>query len=234
MARKVDKQLSQKSLAKQRSSGYLDALQGRYKQPQQLQRAQAAQGQSSGYLDALMGRPQHPQQMQRAQAVPDQSSGYLEALREAHEARSDQDESIDEITTAVDREIMPVLQQLRDAFNDANGPTSGIVTSDTTLDAESQYWLVDATSGDVTITLPSAADWSMALTLKKVDSSANSVLVVPEGTDTIELRPQIALDGQFAVVNLWAAPDSGTWYLLNSGGTSYGGFGTAFSTAFDL
>jgi hypothetical protein len=140
--------------------------------------------------------------------------------------------STEEVATALDREVIPVLKQLRVNFNDSFGAVATVVTADTILDASYQYWLVDASTGDVTLTLPSASQWSMQIYIKRLDASANRVAVYAAGDDTIEDRVRIHLESQYATASLWA--DETIWYLLNNTGGGHGGFGSGFSTGFDL
>jgi hypothetical protein len=61
------------------------------------------------------------------------------------------------------------------------------VTTSTTLDPLDQIIYADATSGNITLTLPSArGNQGTSFKIKKIDSSDNLVTVVPFGTETIE------------------------------------------------
>lgn len=64
-----------------------------------------------------------------------------------------------------------------------------IISSNTTLDADSSIVLVTAASGNVTITLPLVTDYGAArsprLTIRRTDGSANTVTVQRQGTNTL-------------------------------------------------
>jgi hypothetical protein len=53
------------------------------------------------------------------------------------------------------------------------------VTSNTTVSAATCVLLVNASSGNIAVTLPGAASATQALAIKKIDSSANTVTVSP-------------------------------------------------------
>jgi hypothetical protein len=68
-------------------------------------------------------------------------------------------------------------------------PFAGVVAVSTTpyvVGDDEFILLVDATAGDITIQLPSAADIGRTLEIKKVDSSANKVIIDPDGAELIE------------------------------------------------
>jgi len=101
-------------------------------------------------------------------------------------------------------------------------------------DGDGDY-LVDASSGPVTATLPSAPDDGMIVPIQKVDSSSNAVTISCSGTDTFwDGTTSITLVTQWQYVIL--EYHSGKWYLwdpaavysgahklfYNSGNTEYG------------
>lgn len=70
-----------------------------------------------------------------------------------------------------------------------NRPATGAVrtfTASAALTAADEHALVDASGGNLTLTLPSAAgDVGRTFTVIKTDASANTVTVDPAGTETI-------------------------------------------------
>ena len=61
------------------------------------------------------------------------------------------------------------------------------ITSDTTLPSARGIYIVDTTSADVTLALPSAASSEGVLyDIKKADASANTVTINPNGSETID------------------------------------------------
>ena len=79
---------------------------------------------------------------------------------------------------------------------------------------DSGWFLANATSGAVVLTLPLANSApAMTLTVKKTDSSANTVSVARTGTDTIDGATSVAISAQYGAVVLRS--DGGTtWNLL--------------------
>lgn len=75
-----------------------------------------------------------------------------------------------------------------------NVGTGRTVTTDTTALLSEDTLLVDATSGNVTITLPSAEDqqWKRYY-IRRVDQTGSTVKVVPDGSELIDLAIEIIL-----------------------------------------
>lgn len=60
-------------------------------------------------------------------------------------------------------------------------------TADFTVQKDIKFYPVDCTSGDVTVTLLAAADTKgMRFTFKKIDSSANKLIIDGSGAETID------------------------------------------------
>lgn len=77
--------------------------------------------------------------------------------------------------------------------------------------------LVDATSGAVTITLPSAGVALSNITIKKTDNSANAVTVSRAGSDTIDGATSKSLADQYDSITIQS--DGGTsWNIIGSVG----------------
>lgn len=93
-----------------------------------------------------------------------------------------------EETTYLDwlqRTAHPVLAGLRALTNELSQNKIQTVTSSTTLELQTDVILVDATSGPVTITPPTAALWERRIIVIKTDASANAVTVVGVNTGTL-------------------------------------------------
>lgn len=72
------------------------------------------------------------------------------------------------------------------------------LTGNTTLDATHSIVGVDATSGNLVITLPSAAGITgRTYSVMKIDSGANTVTVTPDGSETINGAGTLVLSSQF-------------------------------------
>lgn len=73
--------------------------------------------------------------------------------------------------------------------------------------------LVDATSGDVTITLPPAANLvDTPVHLKKIDSSANSMIIEGDGSETID--GQLNVNTAVQYTNITVVSDGTSWFIL--------------------
>lgn len=87
------------------------------------------------------------------------------------------------------------------------------VTTNTALTASDCLVLVDATSGNVTIDLPPALGKNgFEVIIKKIDSTANTVTVEPNGAETIEGAANKVLTTQYEVCR--TASDGATWWLV--------------------
>lgn len=73
-----------------------------------------------------------------------------------------------------------------------------VVTSSTIITATSGHIVVDcdATLGDITITLPTAVGNSAVYSIRKSDSSANEVIVEPDGSETINGDTELTIQFQ--------------------------------------
>ena len=71
----------------------------------------------------------------------------------------------------------------------------------------------DATGGNCVQNLPSATGSGKIFYIKKVDSSANTVTVTPDGTDTIDGASDYVLSTQYESVTVQDCT-TGVWYIL--------------------
>ena len=81
-----------------------------------------------------------------------------------------------------------------------------------TVTIADQTLMVDASSGAVTITLISAANTPNTYTVKKIDSSANTVTVATTGGQTIDGASTSVISSQWGKVTV--APFNGNWYTV--------------------
>lgn len=72
--------------------------------------------------------------------------------------------------------------------------------------------LVDATSADVEIFLPTAVASDLKLTVKKIDSSVNIVTITPDGSETINDDPDVVLTSENDVVTI--VSNNTDWELI--------------------
>lgn len=89
---------------------------------------------------------------------------------------------------------------------------SKTLTTDGNDDAS--VFLCDCTSGDLTFNLPVALDFGIGnqLTIKKTDSSANTVTIVPDGSETIHGDVSLILTSQWDSPRLLS--DGANWYII--------------------
>ena len=73
--------------------------------------------------------------------------------------------------------------------------------------------LVDATSGNVTITLPTAVENFAAFIIKKIDSSTNTVIVDGNASETIDGDATITIYDQYNYIEIIS--DGTNWKVIN-------------------
>jgi hypothetical protein len=74
--------------------------------------------------------------------------------------------------------------------------------------------LANATSGSVTISLPSAAGIAgKQYSIKKIDGSANAVVVDPNGAETVDGAPTYSLAAQNDFVTVIS--DGTNWWIIS-------------------
>lgn len=105
---------------------------------------------------------------------------------------------------------------------DTNGMSADIlsINSNTTLTASHYTVLVNAASGNVTITLPdipgaAGVDNGRIYVIKKIDSSVNTVTIDADSSDNIDGAATYVLTGQYDSVMIQAIPTN-TWNILAS------------------
>ena len=85
------------------------------------------------------------------------------------------------------------------------------VSSNTILTNNNDVVLVNAAGGGITITLPSPSDGKI-LYIKKLDSTANIISIIPSAAETIDGTNQKAITGQYDTVELIS--DGINWYII--------------------
>ena len=87
------------------------------------------------------------------------------------------------------------------------------ITTAATAMASNSTILCDASAGAFTLTLPPAADGTLILNVKKIDSSANPVTIDADGTEQIDGSSTQSLLVQYESVTLHSDGIS-DWYIL--------------------
>ena len=86
-------------------------------------------------------------------------------------------------------------------------------TATYTATADDDTILCDATSGAMTINLPTAVGISgKKYNIKKIDSSANNVTIDPNGTETIDGASTLAISGQYDSYTVQS--DNANWWII--------------------
>jgi len=91
--------------------------------------------------------------------------------------------------------------------------TTATKTSNYTVTGTDAVVFANATSGNVTITLPAAAGVAgYRFYVKRIDNSGNSCTVARSSTDTIDGQTSVSLDLQYTA--LMVVSDGTAWYIL--------------------
>jgi len=102
------------------------------------------------------------------------------------------------------------------AWTDAdNNPAvaTSTKTSNYTITGTDVIIFADATSGNVTITLPTASSFSgYNFYVKRIDSSSNTCAVARSGSDTIDGATSFSLDTQYFAVRV--VSNGSNWYII--------------------
>lgn len=89
----------------------------------------------------------------------------------------------------------------------------GNISADYTLDYTDDVLIVDATSGDVTLTLPSAVNSSgKSFCFKKIDNSGNKIIITPQTDETIDGQDLLVLQNAYDVY--WIVSNGAVWYIV--------------------
>lgn len=100
------------------------------------------------------------------------------------------------------------------AWGSSNGSfTTATQTTNYTVASTDTVIFADATSGNVTITLPAASGLAgYRFYIKRIDNSANSVTVARSSSDTIDGLTSLTLDLQYTA--LAVVSNGSAWYIL--------------------
>lgn len=72
--------------------------------------------------------------------------------------------------------------------------------------------LADATSGNLTVNLPTAVSNTAKITIKKIDSSANTVIIDPNSTQTVDGSATKTIEFQYTSVTLIS--NNANWFII--------------------
>ncbi|MFH2013694.1 MAG: hypothetical protein ABIJ17_01865 [Patescibacteria group bacterium] len=118
--------------------------------------------------------------------------------------------------TEFEKELYEILLKFSLDINNftkfAFEPNIEVVTTSKTADNKNIY-LVNCASGVVTITLPYASRCKKSIYwIKKIDASANNLIIQPSGTETIEGNLNITTGTQYKGYCL--VSDLSNWFLI--------------------
>lgn len=92
------------------------------------------------------------------------------------------------------------------------------ISAGTSLTENASYVLCDCTSGNFTVSLPSASNGNK-LTIKKIDSTPNTATIERDGSDTINGGTAVVLSQQYQSVDLFS--NGTTWFYPPSTGVQF-------------
>lgn len=76
-----------------------------------------------------------------------------------------------------------------------------------------RFYLVDASSGVVTVTLPNASmGVDRMIGAKKIDASANAIVLNPQVGETVDGGPSVSTNVQWGVI--WVISDGTNWFVV--------------------
>lgn len=112
-----------------------------------------------------------------------------------------------------------------------------LITSDTTLDDIHNFYIINATGGDITITLPIITTDGMNYRLVRLDTSLNYVTIQCSGSNQIvrNLNPDDISGNANLIAQTTSelqSQDDGFWYLTLNSSTQRTGSKILFSTTF--
>ena len=115
------------------------------------------------------------------------------------------------LATNVRQALARILQDHARQLNWATGTDVSRVTTSQSLTAD--IALVDASAADVSLTLPPAKDWpDRTMRIKKTDSSANFVNIVPQAGETCDGTATVAISMTYTCLQV--VSDGKAWYIV--------------------
>ena len=108
------------------------------------------------------------------------------------------------------------LYELVDKINAATTVNGALITdADSPYDAtHSDNWLFcNPIAADITVNLPAGTEWRTFFIKNYVDTGSNAVIVVPDGTETIEGNPSLTLNRPNSSQIVYLVDDS-NWVII--------------------
>lgn len=124
--------------------------------------------------------------------------------------------NVEDLQRFINFELLPLLRAWRLSYNLSAGPPV-TVTEDTTVTPAAQVYFVDATGGNITMTLPPALTARMRYTFKKMDSTGNTVTVQRHSSDdNVEGGSSVVISSQWNFRTL-ASNEVSHWLVVGTG-----------------
>ncbi len=122
-------------------------------------------------------------------------------------------DNTDDLEWFTNRELLPLLRQWLAIHNGSNGGIKTVTASET-ITGEHSMFLVDATAGLVTLTLPLALDHKRSYTAVITEGSGNGFSFVRSGADLINGATSAGKTGIYHRATV--TPDGGTAYYVTN------------------
>lgn len=87
-----------------------------------------------------------------------------------------------------------------------------IVTSNTIVDAGYDMYLIDATNGNVIMTMFEILSDGHVMIFKRIDGGVNTVSIIPNGVETIDGNSTLDLPASSSIS---LVSNGGNWYTFN-------------------
>lgn len=108
---------------------------------------------------------------------------------------------------------VPVASYVQFTATDVSGGGGRVPHRNYTMQEGDELIAVDATNSNIQVTLLSAqSNDGYLLTIKKIDSSNNTVTIVPDGTETIDGASSKVLGTQYESITLYS--DGNVWWVV--------------------
>ena len=149
---------------------------------------------------------------------PGEKGGIGEQGKEGKTGKTGESVAISDILEVIEPELDKLRRRVQQSKSGKwGGGDSSIpfttVSTDTTIVVNSKVHLVDATNGDVTVTLPPASQAARReYHVKKTDSTSNAVKVLPVNSETIDGEICQEMIVQFTSLRLYS--DGSNWHLI--------------------
>jgi hypothetical protein len=127
-----------------------------------------------------------------------------------------EDRKLKEYLNSLVKTIRLRLENLdhKNSVTDRNTTYIDVTTTPYALTVDSYIVLVDASSGSIIVNLPPAADVPrLQWTIKKADTSSNTITLTPNGSETIDRNLSVIMSGTSSP-SLTIYSDGTEWWII--------------------